>query len=249
MSKGVNALEIVFGMFLLLIVVFVVIRLITNFVTPSKVSEPLQNFDSAYRYSQERSKCKDLCDQYTTEECNIRNAVNYCLQKISIDITGNKQTGEPGRGGFVANLPYCEDGLYCFHIYDCSCGTYRLTAENCRKILCDYYIREQGLEGSPEILSEVANIISGPKGINFGTCNPDVNTWGIRNAPTIALPACWWTYQAGFSNDDCSQKSDPNNPDGYVCPEYISAYNPYISQQTEENPPEISEEPPFDQIE
>jgi hypothetical protein len=223
MSKGLNALEIVFGMFLLLIVVFVIIRLLTNFVTPSKVNEPLQNFDEAYKYDQEVSKCKDLCDRYTTEECRITAAVNYCLQKVKIDINGNKQTGEPNKGGFVTNLPYCEDGLYCFHIYDCKCGTYKLTPENCRKILCDYYIREQGLyfdpTEDPSLLEEVGNIIT--KGINFGTCNPDVNTWAVKNAPTTALPACWWTISAGFANQDCSPRIDPTNPDGYVCPEYL----------------------------
>ena len=232
MRKGVNALEIVFGMFLLLIVVFVVIRLITNFVTPSKVAEPLQNFDSAYRYSQERSKCKDLCDQYTTEECNIRNAVNYCLQKIDIDITGNKRTGEPNRGGFVTNLPYCEDGLYCFHIYDCRCGTYKLTPENCRRVLCDYYIREMGLED----LNEVANIITGPNGISFGTCDPDVNKWGVKNPPTRNIPACWWTFSAGFTNDDCTPKIDLSNPDYYVCPEYVPKYGLSVPQESEPIP-------------
>jgi len=233
MRKGVNALEIVFGMFLLLIVVFVVIRLITNFVTPSKVAEPLQNFDAAYRYDQERSKCKDLCDQYTTEECNIDRAVDYCLKKINIDITGNKQTGEPNRGGFVAGLPYCEDGLYCFHIYNCKCGTFKLDAENCRKILCDYYIREKGLYADPRkyadpskalgVLEEVANIITGFNGINFGTCNPDVNTWGVKNPPTTKLPACWWTTLAGFTDENCAPKTNPDlsNPDNFVCPEYL----------------------------
>ncbi len=235
MRKGVNALEIVFGMFLLLIVVFVVIRLITQFVRPGPIAEPIENFNSAYKYEQERSKCKDLCDQYITEECDIDRAVNYCLKKIEIDITGNKQVNEPRIGSFVASLPYCEDGLYCFHIYNCKCGTHRLTPENCRRILCDYYIREKGLYAdpneNPDVLTEVANIITGPKGINFGTCNPDVNTWGIKDSPTTALPACWWTTNAGYTTDiqtdingdgiGCDPKTDVNDPDNFVCPEYL----------------------------
>jgi hypothetical protein len=216
MRKGVNALEIVFGMFLLLIVVFIVIRLTTQFVTPSRVGEPLQDFNSAYKYSIEVSKCKDLCDKYLSDECDIKEAVTYCLQKINIDIDGNKRTGETNRGGFVANVPYCEDGLYCFHIYNCKCGTYTLTPENCRKILCDFYIKEQGFD-----LDVAAEIITGSKGISFGTCNPDVNTWGMREVPTTRVSACQWTYKAGFTTEDCQPKTDRNNPDNFVCPEYI----------------------------
>ncbi|MFH8092569.1 MAG: hypothetical protein QXM38_01355 [Candidatus Aenigmatarchaeota archaeon] len=200
--KGVNALEIVFGMFLLLIVVFVVIRLITNFVTPSKVGEPLENFNQAYRYSQELSNCKTKCDNYVTEDCNLRDAVDYCLQKVRIDINGNKQVGEEKRGGFVANVPYCEDGLYCFHLYDCRCGTFRLDASNCREILCDYYIREQGLG-----IEKAADIIKSSKGLNYGTCDPDPTNWGLRELPVEGVLACQWTIKAGITNSDCGYKS------------------------------------------
>jgi len=201
MRKGVNALEVVFGMFLLLIVVFVVIRLITNFVTPSKVTGQLQSFDEAYKYSEEKAKCKNLCDEYTTEECNRREAVKYCIQKIKIDIDGNKNAGEAGHGGFVAGVPYCEDGLYCFHVYDCKCGSYKLTAENCRKILCEYYINDVGLKRD-EQSQEIQNLIQNQ--INYGTCDPNPQNWGFKNAPETGLTACTWAVSAGFYDEDCN---------------------------------------------
>jgi hypothetical protein len=180
----------------------------------------LPEFESTYRYSQERSKCKDLCEQYITEDCNIETAVNYCLNKIYIDITGNKQRYELGKGGFVANLPYCEDGLYCFHIYDCKCGEMKLTPPNCRKILCDYYRKQRNNSKLDyEALIEVASSITGPNGINFGTCDPNVSNWKIKNPPTT-IPACWWTDLAGFTKD-CLPRTDPKDKNNYVCPEYL----------------------------
>ncbi|MEM5799560.1 MAG: hypothetical protein QXZ43_02760 [Candidatus Aenigmatarchaeota archaeon] len=212
MRKGINALEIVFGMFLLLIVVLVVVRLITQFVTPSKIAGQLDSFDNAYKFSQEKSNCKNLCDEYTTEECNRMYAVKYCMQKINIDIDGNRVVGEKRHGGFVTQLPYCEDGLYCFHIYDCKCGTYMLTPENCRKILCEFYIKDKGIDNS----QEVSNLIS--HAINFGTCDPDISKWGIENSPSN-LRASFWAEKAGFFVYDNSQGIIPN-PN--VCAEFLS---------------------------
>ncbi|MCS7135373.1 MAG: hypothetical protein NZ893_02965, partial [Candidatus Aenigmarchaeota archaeon] len=186
-------------------------RLITNFVTPSKVGEPLENFNQAYRYSQEVANCKSNCDTYVTGDCNIIYAVDYCLEKIKIDINGNKQVAEENRGGFVANVPYCEDGLYCFHIYDCKCGTFRLDPNNCRKILCDYYIREQGLSKEKAV-----EIITGRDGLNFGTCDPNPQTWGLREIPVTGVYACQWTIKGGLTVDDgsCAYKQADE-----ICPD------------------------------
>ncbi len=219
--KGLNALEIVFGMFLLLIVVFVVIRLVTNFVSPTKVAQPLQKFDEAYKYAEEKSTCKDLCDQYLTDDCNLNDAVSYCLKKIKIDINGNKIPGEP-KGGFVNNLPYCEDGLYCFHIYDCKCGSYLLDASTCRRVLCDFYLNNLGLS-SYEL---AAQIITGKNGINFGSCEPDVSRWSIANLPEELkiISPYWWTDTAGYTYDGQPLNTfDPENPDLFVCKEYSSS--------------------------
>ncbi|MBU5688681.1 MAG: hypothetical protein KQA41_00420 [Candidatus Aenigmarchaeota archaeon] len=216
MSKGLNALEIVFGMLLLVIVTFVLIRLITNIVTEKKVTQPLQEFDQAYRFSQELAKCKDLCSKYISNDCNIRDAVNYCLSKVNIDINGNKKTGEKFVGGLVANLPYCEDGLYCFHIDDCSCGTFKLDPENCRKILCQYYISDMGLE--PE---KAAQIITGPKGINFGTCNPDITRWNIELPyENYDLTPYFWTDNAKYTYDGVPSVNPEE--ENFVCFEYLN---------------------------
>ncbi|MEM0473183.1 MAG: hypothetical protein QXF88_00475 [Candidatus Aenigmatarchaeota archaeon] len=205
-KKGVNALEIVFGVLLLMIVIILVIRLVTNIVTPSKISGNLKNFEEAYNYEQERAKCRDLCDQYVSYDYSRQYAVNYCLQRVNIDISGDKRTGQRGQYGFVANLPYCEDGLYCFHIFQCRVGNYVLTAEECRKILCEYYVNEIGLS-----TDEAENIITQIKsGINVGTCEKDVTKWNIKDGPTYQEGSElnsveWWFNRAGYGDDFCRQ--------------------------------------------
>ncbi len=196
MKKGVNALEVVFGVFLLIIVVFVVMRLITNFVRPEKVTAQLQGFNEAYKFSEEQAACNSLCENYNVNNCNKRDAVDYCLKKVKIDIDGNKNPGEKGHGGFVRNLPYCEDGLYCFHITDCYCGSYKLDASTCLQILCDYYVYEEGIS-----FEDAVKIINTTQGIHWGSCNLDPKTWSKDKdyQPPTNLKTDWWFKTAGYN--------------------------------------------------
>src|SRR3989338_2625787 len=111
MGKGVNALEIIFGMFILIIVVLVLIRIFTSIVTPSKITDQLNSFETAYQFEAQKATCTGACEAYLNNNCNRREAVDYCLKKISIDLDGDKAPGERGTGNFVRGLPYCEDGL------------------------------------------------------------------------------------------------------------------------------------------
>jgi len=211
MRKGVNALEIVFGMFLLIIVVFIVIRLTTTFVRPEKVSAPLQSFEASTQYNDELGKCKNLCENYNANNCNRRDAVNYCLQKVKLDIDGNSIPGEKGHGNFVRNLPYCEDGLYCFHINDCYCGSYKLDKQECMKILCDYYAYDEGLyDGTSQdtainSISAIMNLIVFNKdGIYPGTCSKDPSKWNLGYRPQTTLYADWWAASEPDSDGVCT---------------------------------------------
>lgn len=200
MKKGVNALEVVFGMFLLIVVVFIVIKLITQFVTPEKISKQLNDFNEANQAAGEIRTCKDLCESYNTNDCNLRDAAKYCLQKVNIDITGNKIPGEKSVGNFITGEPYCEDGLYCFHINDCFCGSYKLDATTCLQVLCDFYVDNQG--HNPK---EAIKLITGNNGINWGTCNPDPTKWGkLGFKPSADLRADWWYQNAGYYSLKCT---------------------------------------------
>jgi len=198
MRKGVNALEIVFGMFLLIIVVFVVIRLITNFVRTDKIEAQFKDFEQSSQYNKESEQCKTLCENYNANNCNRRDAVNYCLQKVKLDIDGNSIPGEKGHGNFVRNLPYCEDGLYCFHIYDCYCSNYKLDASSCLQLLCDYYVYDEKISDRDAI-----KLIASKTGIHWGTCNVDTSKWKLGYEPPTTMRADWWFRDAGYYSLRC----------------------------------------------
>ncbi|MEM7822613.1 MAG: hypothetical protein QXI23_03985 [Candidatus Aenigmatarchaeota archaeon] len=209
-KKGINALEIVFAMFILIVVTLVVIRLFTT--TVARKSLPnIDDFRAAYNYDIEKNKCNSLCSSYTGSACaDLSAAVAFCQQKVSIDIDGNYRTGEKGHGGLIAGVPYCEDGLYCFHIAECGCGSYVLNAEQCLALMKDYYMNQIGLS------KDVAEQIIVSK-ITPGQCDPDPVRWGKKfyegyvpikpsdyecmkygKEPGCNLPADWWWWKAGY---------------------------------------------------
>jgi len=207
-KKGINALEIVFAMFILIVVTLVVIRLFTSTVSKD-VLPPLDDFKAAYNYDREKSKCDNLCSSFTSNGCSdLVAAVSFCQQKVFLDIDGNYRVGEKGHGGIIAGVPYCEDGLYCFHISTCGCGSFILTPEQCLVVMKDYYINQLGLsekEAKQAIINQIKQ----------GTCNPNPEMWGKRfyqgyvpikpenctvyNQPDgCNLPADWWWWKAGY---------------------------------------------------
>ncbi|MEM5867820.1 MAG: hypothetical protein QXG39_07865 [Candidatus Aenigmatarchaeota archaeon] len=208
--KGINALEIVFAMFILIVVTLVVIRLFTTTVTRETLPN-IEDFRKTYNYDKEKSKCNNLCSSYQSENCELSAAVNYCQQKISIDIDGNFRTNERNHGGLIAGVPYCEDGLYCFHITSCECGSI-LDAKTCLEIMKEYYVNQLGLSED-----EAKQIIVNK--ITPGTCDRNPARWGVkfyqgykpikpsdeecrryRLDPGCNLPSDWWWWKAGYGD-------------------------------------------------
>jgi hypothetical protein len=203
MPKGVNALELIFAMFILIVVAFVVIRLFTGVVSPSTLPN-IQDFKETYNYQQEKQKCENLCNRFIESNCqDYSAAASYCLQKVSLSIDGNSVTGERGHYGMVANLPYCEDGLYCFHINDCTCGSVVLDAKNCLIYLQSYYMEKAGFSESA-----TKQLICSDTGIKPGSCCPEPTTcnpkqWSVKpkgfNATTYPdIDATHWWVNAGY---------------------------------------------------
>lgn len=201
MRKGITALELIFAMFILIVVTFVVIRLFTGVVSPSTLPN-IQDFKETYNYQQEKQKCENLCSRFIESNCqDYSAAASYCLQKVSLSIDGNSVTAERGHYGMVANLPYCEDGLYCFHINDCTCGSVVLDAKNCLIYLQSYYMEKAGFDDST-----TKQLIC--SGINPGSCCPEPTTcnpkqWSIKpkgfDANTYPdINATHWWINAGY---------------------------------------------------
>ncbi|MDI6825840.1 MAG: hypothetical protein QMD36_01435 [Candidatus Aenigmarchaeota archaeon] len=204
MRKGLNALELIFTLFVLIVVVLVVVRMFITKMTLGGIEKPVQDITDTYNYEAAYSTCNNLCSKYESDCGNVQNAVRFCLQKINIDIDGNRVTGERGHYNVVEQIPMCEDGIYCFHIKtDCLCGSQRLDPSTCLSVLCDYYKNIHGLS------SEVAmNAIR--NGISWGTCPKDViNDWKIKDYTPIEIepgefmgPDYWWV-RAGYDRAEC----------------------------------------------
>jgi hypothetical protein len=169
MRKGVDALQMVFAMFILIVVTLVMIKLFTGIVKPDTLPK-IDDFQHAYNYNREMIRCGNLCNSFTSGGCtDMRSAVGFCREKVSIDINGDGRTGERKAYGIIAGIPYCEDGLYCFHIYQCACGYTELDAKECLDVMKDFYTQESG--------SEATGKEATCKAIQPGECETNPNLW------------------------------------------------------------------------
>lgn len=150
MKKGINALEIVFGVFILIIVTLVVVKMLFRPNTQI-IDNKLSDIQNQQSYMESYRNCGDLCSEYQMSNCDISKAAKFCKEKFSVDLDGNNEPGEASsgvmqHGGLVDAIPYCEDGYYCFHAYKtCSCGNLVLDEDTCDALLCEYYVSDRGL--------------------------------------------------------------------------------------------------------
>jgi len=210
--KGVDALQLVFAMFILIVVTLVMIKLFTGIVKPGSLPD-INDFKESYNYDKERNNCANICGTYAASSCeDLAAAVTFCQKKVSVDIDGTFKTGEKGHYGIVNKIPYCEDGLYCFHILpDCGCGSYSLDATTCKDVMMDYYINTIGFSDET-----TASVIC--KSILPGLCKKDPRDWTEKRAigydPQLAkgsdakygvgdpavIGADYWWKKAGYSD-------------------------------------------------
>lgn len=225
MKKGLNALEIIFSLFVLIVVVLVVIRLFISKMTLEELEGPIKDIKTTYNYNVEYSRCKILCDKHEIT-CDDYDAVDFCLEKITIDISGDDNPGEKKQGGVAFGMPFCEDGMYCFHIKkDCGCGTSVLDGETCLDILCDYYVSELELEPD-KVMKSLRTYI------HWGSCDWDPRDWNWKKKGGISvyspiekdysypdpdtgrtlernvMGADYWWWMAGYNCDSCDNIAD-----------------------------------------
>jgi hypothetical protein len=165
MSKGMTALEIVFLLFIMIVVTLVIIRLVSQYVTVTPVLDPVKRLSDVEGYQQAYLLCRQLCDNYK-QTCDEIAGKNFCEKKVEVDINWNSKKMERNVGNLVEGIPLCEDGIYCFHIYpDCRCGNYQLSAANCLTLLCNYYNQTLGYISKEDAIKMIR------RDINPGTCS------------------------------------------------------------------------------
>jgi len=202
MKKGINALEIIFGLFVMIIVVLVIIRLFIKQVGPETL-QPVQNqlndISDSFGFIQAKNECGNLCTSYQLSSCDLADAVDFCQKKVQIDIDENGVSGEssPGamqHGAGVRGIPYCEDGLYCFDIMeDCGCASIVLNPDTCDVIMCEYYMIRHGFTEE-----EAKGMVK--QYVNTGTCKMTLQA-GPLQLDTIMGSGKNWFDRRGMG--DC----------------------------------------------
>lgn len=198
MRKGMKALEIIFTLFVLIVVVLVVVRMFIQHMSLRPIQEPLKRWEDVNRYQAARSECEVLCENFRAAPDQLNVIKDYCTHKAAVDLNENGKTFEP-KGRIVAQVPYCEDGIYCFHLYECSAGPgLTLDATACLSYLCDYYTQQVGYTAEMAMDAIKAEITPGsPACVNDPLLK--IMLGGVE-----VTPAYWW-YKAGYNSPNCEQ--------------------------------------------
>ena len=101
-KKGLNALELIFTLFVLIVVVLVVIKMFINRMNFNEV-KPVEDVKESFKYSAALSKCNSLCEDYLQDKTN-HNALRFCQQRVDIDIDGDGKVGQIGAYGVAFGI-------------------------------------------------------------------------------------------------------------------------------------------------
>jgi len=177
MTKAQMSLEMIIGLLILLVVAVVVIRM---FLRGMESMEELKNFKNSMDYSRFKAECEKYCTDFFMRDSTASGA-QYCLKKLYPP--GSTGIGKKGLVDRITieddfplteAYPVCEDGIYCFHLFDCAeySQSGGLRWADCKSILCNYfYDTYKNWTKATEMLHE--------KIPNVGSCvlNKDDDNW------------------------------------------------------------------------
>lgn len=198
MKKGFTALEIIFSLFVLVIVVLVLVRLFIKQVNVEPITRELDSVVDAFGHDKAYAECSTLCSSYQVSNCDLGKAVDFCQKKVALDLDGNGKPGEKStvanHGGAVRGIPYCEDGMYCFHVIEgCNCGSVVLTPDMCDALMCEYYQTKQGFTEA-----QSKDLIKSQ--VNTGSCRLTYTVGSVTLDTDMNSQNNWWV-RGGFG--DC----------------------------------------------
>jgi hypothetical protein len=194
--------KIVLTIIILIICTLVTVRLFSAYVRRQTLPS-ITELKLTYDYEREVNKCKNICENFLTNTSDLQGAVAFCQQKVPLDIDGNYKVGEKGAYNFIGSKPYCEDGIYCFHIYpDCKFDDGALDPRTCLKVMCRYYSEVVGFD-------EETSWYVITKKISYGTCEPDPRRWSAypSDIPSTGFRADWWYVNSGYNSTSCKNIS------------------------------------------
>lgn len=196
-GRGQMSLEMIVGFVILLVVASVTIGLFLNVVPTG--GDDIGGTGQLRSLQEIRTQCQSRCQDWKTRSGDqaLAAAIDYCTERFNYDENQDGSVSQTAGSGFNT---YCEDGVHCFNVYECSKDFEDLTAEKCREIMCEYYQDEQNVE-------DPSQADAGQRVYRFfepGVAETDrgAGTCGIRTVedPTGARVNTWWN--ASFSTND-----------------------------------------------
>ncbi len=150
MKAQTNPVEIVIGLFIILVVAASVLLLFRNLMgqQTSQLQEQMVEQNRQNSVSLALQKCNNLCQEAQAASCSELSAAKFCLESVEIDYNGNGQKNS-NEFGSEAGIYSCESPVYCFQLTDCSrCGVTSgaVGARTCKAKLCSYW-GKQGMSG------------------------------------------------------------------------------------------------------
>jgi len=172
---------------------------------------PVDDVKELYNFKKELSKCEDLCNKWAQNKTTL-NALAFCQKKVSIDIDGDGRIGQENSYNVLIAVPFCEDGIYCFHIKECGSRADVLDAKGCLINMQKHYEIDNKLP--KDVTAKLIN-----ERVHYGTCEPNITKWEIAGYIPVKLNNYY--------------NSDWNTGIKYMGPDYwwaITGYNEFISK-------------------
>jgi hypothetical protein len=158
MRAQIKAVEIILGMFILLIVAAVLLQVFRSFMgqQTGQLQEEMIEQNRQNSISLALQKCNNLCQQAQAASCSDLSLAKFCLEQVEIDYNGNGRK-DAKEFGQEAGIYSCEIPVYCFQLTDCQrCGISSGAngARTCKTELCSYW-EQQGMTG--DTLNQMAS--------------------------------------------------------------------------------------------
>jgi hypothetical protein len=172
-KKGEKSLQMIFGLFILLLISLVVLSLFFKFTeqSSSAMGETTEKYFSEAEFEKAVSECQVLCSKVS----NVNTALEFCRTAQKMDFDGDKEASKytPASWGL---WDFCEDRVPCFLLVECESGMTVYDGKKCKEVLrrrTDYY---NAIEYDPSDFESPNPIL--PK----GTCGLTV-TGDPENSP------------------------------------------------------------------
>lgn len=190
--KSQMSLEIIISLLILVVVAVVVINMFL------KVPEGIEKIETFTKEGKEymdfERACSNACQEFSFKG-KLSDALSFCSTRLLpegstkllrvgvVDILYPEKLKNT-KLSLLKPWPVCEDAVFCFHVFDCSEHNTKITIEDCRGILCEFYkemfIDERGNVNVVALNNKVNEILKGNAKHPYGSCSLDRENWWTK---------------------------------------------------------------------